>query len=218
MTEYCCTFLSRAILSSTRCLFFFFFLTATHLSGASRWGMMRVGARCVGLDSLLIGVHLGSPAAMNAGTPLRSQETFLTTFQRFFLPSGRRLQSAARLRRRWVGLAVTAPSGMNCLPRWLITAILIIYLSLSHLCNQQWNTFLPNSLHHVSFGLAQLLQIAIVFFFFFFWCWGGLIITLAQLYPWIIRGHLEDKPDQQVDRGKHLTNFCWIDFFFSLQQ
>lgn len=74
---------------------------------------MRVGARCVGLDSLLIGVHLGSPAAMNAATPLRSQETFLTTFQRFFLPSGRRLQSAARLRRRWVGLAVMAPSGMT---------------------------------------------------------------------------------------------------------
>ena len=53
---------------------------------------------------------------------------------------------------------------------------------------------------------------------FFFLVVGGLIITLAQLYPWIIQGHLEDKPDQQLDRAEHLTSFCWIDFFFFLQQ
>lgn len=37
---------------------------------------MRVRVRCAVLDSLLIGVHLGSPAAMNAATPLRSRRHF----------------------------------------------------------------------------------------------------------------------------------------------
>lgn len=65
--------LLRAI-QATTCAFFF--LSFSHLSGASCWGVMRVRARSVGRYSFLIGAHLGSPAAMNAAARLQSQRHF----------------------------------------------------------------------------------------------------------------------------------------------
>lgn len=79
MTKHCDTFClgSFKLPWMSGFLFPFFSLTATHLSEASHWGMMRVRASpCATLDSLLIGVHLGSPTAMNAPTPLQSRRHF----------------------------------------------------------------------------------------------------------------------------------------------
>lgn len=92
---------------------------AAHLSGASRWEMMRVRAHCAALDSFLIGVHLGSPAAMNACNTAAKPETSLSAFQQFLSCPAAATEAAARLWRRWVWLAVTAPSGVNGLVRWV---------------------------------------------------------------------------------------------------
>lgn len=72
----CGTFSLRAIQATPYAFILLFFLAATHLSGASRWGMMRAGACSTGLYSFLIGVHLGSPAEMNAATRPQSQRHF----------------------------------------------------------------------------------------------------------------------------------------------
>lgn len=95
----CGTFSLRAIQATPYAFILLFFLAATHLSGASRWGMMRAGACSTGLYSFLIGVHLGSPAEMNAATRPQSQRHFSPPSSYSFPPplSGHRAHTAARV-------------------------------------------------------------------------------------------------------------------------
>lgn len=67
--------------------FFVFFFSATHLSGASRWGMMRVRARCAAglhfpFDWCSCRVSRGDECC----NPAAKSQTFLGTFQQFFSP------------------------------------------------------------------------------------------------------------------------------------
>lgn len=154
------TFFAQCYLCSTVFVIpdasFFVFFSATYLSGASHWGMMRVRARCAAglhfpFDWCSFRVSRGDECC---NTAVKSQ-TFLGTFQQFFSHPTAIFKPLPVFKVLLWGVAcchgTPSPLGLNRHMWSLIMSDFIIWPRLSHLCNRCWIILCLCLLYHVSF-------------------------------------------------------------------
>lgn len=135
---------------------FFGFFSATHLSGASRWGMMRVRARCAAglhfpFDWCSFRVSRGDECCNTAA----KSQIFLGTFQQFFSHSAAVFKPLPVFEVLFWGVAcchgTLSPLDLNRHMWSLIMSDFKIWPILSHLCNWCWIILCSCLLYHVSF-------------------------------------------------------------------